>query len=276
MMRSMRARLCFAVVMLQAVEAVVSPARAALLTKGVVGEAAARSSLPLKMYDGHGWVTTFDQSSGDGYYDQQQRYNGQVLWNLVGNSGVRGFSIAFSGARSGYYQQDYRFLPYALRNGEEQVLSRWNMVRQKPTVSRMQCVIQVSLDGVATLTSCGRGPTLWRQHGGGWVALYNGDYVSLSEGDQVGLDWHDPEAAVFTCYPVAEDNMRYNQYGQQQQPPQAPHGDYSAYHQDSYDGQHYYAQQQQQGGYYPDPSQEEYDDGQYYGHQEQGGYSYMQ
>jgi hypothetical protein len=150
--------------------------------------------------------------------------------------------------------------------------SRWNMVRQKPTVSRMQCSVAVSPDGVATLTSYGKGPTLWRQqHGYGWVALYNGDQVILSEGDQIGLDWHDPEAAVFTCYATADNGMGYDQYGQQQQPQQQQQGGYSEhnYPQEGYD-QGYYGEQQPG---YPNRPQEGYND-QYYGEQQQGGYMY--
>eukprot|EP00964_Phaeocystis_antarctica_P106327 scaffold71222_cov50-Phaeocystis_antarctica.AAC.1 len=40
------------------------------------------------------------------------------------------------------------------------------MLNQKLTVSRKQGVVQCLADGTATLTSEGRGPTLWREHGG--------------------------------------------------------------------------------------------------------------
>ena len=42
-----------------------------------------------------------------------------------------------------------------------QVLSRWNMFKQKLTVSRVQCVMQVLADGTAVAESRGKGPTLW-------------------------------------------------------------------------------------------------------------------
>lgn len=148
------------------------------------------------------------------------------------------------------------------------------MVRQKPTVSRMQCLVAVSPDGVATLTSCGKGPTLWRQHGYDWVALYNGNQVSLSEGDQIGLDWHDPEAAVFTCYATVDDGTGYDGYGQQQ--PHQQQGGYfdHDYPQEGYDQAYYGEHQPQHQSGYPNHPQEGYND-QYYGeHQQQGGYNY--
>ena len=74
------------------------------------------------------------------------------------------------------------------------------MLNQKLTVSRKQGVVHCLADGAATLTSEGKGPTLWRELGGPWCALQRGGAVYLSEGDQVSLDVSDPEAAVFTCY----------------------------------------------------------------------------
>ena len=144
------------------------------------------------------------------YYNQQQQppqglYGTPVVWSLAGLSGVIGFSNVanFVGynvatmANPEYYAMDYRFLPYMLRNGDEQVLSRWNMVRQKLTVSRVQCTVAVSADGTATLTSYGKGPTLWRAYGGPWNGLYYGQAQVLADGDQIALDWHHPESAVF-------------------------------------------------------------------------------
>eukprot|EP00322_Chrysochromulina_rotalis_P007535 CAMPEP_0115854366 /NCGR_PEP_ID=MMETSP0287-20121206/13988_1 /TAXON_ID=412157 /ORGANISM="Chrysochromulina rotalis, Strain UIO044" /LENGTH=275 /DNA_ID=CAMNT_0003308483 /DNA_START=38 /DNA_END=865 /DNA_ORIENTATION=+ len=154
-----------------------------------------------------GYDAGYDQQSYGGAQqsDQQQSYGhqgygndhvhgDQVLWRVVaGCSGVTGFNF--------YDERDelvYRGLPYKLKNGDVQVLSRWNMRRQKLTVSRVQCIVQIH-DGTATLTSCGKGPTLWRGYGQDWVALGDGDQVPLTTGDQVSLDCTDPEAAVFTC-----------------------------------------------------------------------------
>ena len=67
------------------------------------------------------------------------------------------------------------------------------MLAQKLTVSRQQCIVQVD-QGVATLTSLGRGATLWRNHAGQWCALQNGESLSLTDGDQISLDCNDPRS----------------------------------------------------------------------------------
>tara|TARA_B110001452_G_scaffold138345_1_gene115020 strand:+ start:687 stop:1493 length:807 start_codon:yes stop_codon:yes gene_type:complete len=118
---------------------------------------------------------------------------------------------AMGGSARSVYQQDYRYLPYTLRNGAMQALSRWNMQRQRLTVSRVQCEVRVGRDGTATLASCGKGPTLWRAWGGPWNALYQGGRHALSHGDQLSLDWQEPEGAVFTC------SVEPDYYAEQQQ-----------------------------------------------------------
>ena len=159
-----------------------------------------------------GWTIVVDQASGQPYYYNQDSGQSQwepppqavatkVIWRLEGLAGVAGFS---------YQEKDKHYaswglhaqtdaLPYTVRNGEEQVLSRWNMIKQKLTVSRKQCIVKILADGTATLISCGRAPTLWRTRGGGWVALQDGENLVLTDGDQVSLDSNDPEAAVFMC-----------------------------------------------------------------------------
>ena len=112
------------------------------------------------------------------------------------------------------YLARYRYLPYTLRNGQEQVLSRWNMVDRKPTVSRQQSKVKVAADGSALLISCGKGPTMWRsaaEWSGPWNPLYKDECRLLTDGDQVSLDCNDPEAAFFACQV---------QYAQQDETPQ--------------------------------------------------------
>lgn len=140
-----------------------------------------------------GWITGVDESGQAYYYREltsefqydppqavQQHYGGRVLLQVVGRSGV------------------HCWCNYALKNGDVQALSRFAMLEQKVTVSRVQCIVQVH-DGVAALTSCGRGPTLWRPCGHSWVALGKGDQVPLNDGDELSLDCNDPEGAVFVC-----------------------------------------------------------------------------
>lgn len=189
----------------------------------------------------------------------QPKNDAPVAWMLTGYSGVRGFYdladitgkqgssgrrdlydwlendynikqqvkslaadvSAMGGSAGDIYQQDYRVLPYQLRKGEMQVLSRWNMERQSPYVSRIQCKVRVKADGTALLTSCGKAPTLIRAWGGEWNWLHTGERHVLAHGDQVGLDWQEPEAAVFTCEAAAAAEQGY---AEQEYAPGLPDG----------------------------------------------------
>jgi len=140
----------------------------------------------------------------------QQNY-GEVLWRIAKAAGVAGFNF--------FVDENlvYHGLPYTLRAGDEQVLSRWNMLEQKLTVSRVQAVVQVLADGTALLESRGKAPTLWRACGGPWYALNRGEQAPLADGDQVSLDPYNPEAAVFTCHDErALQQGGYQQSGYQQ------------------------------------------------------------
>ena len=101
----------------------------------------------------------------------------------------------------------------SLCNGEEQVLSRWNMIEQSLTVSRRQCTVQC-IDGCATLISMGRSPTLWREHAASpWCTVSNGESLILAEGHQLSLDCNDPDAAVFTVEDALRDgSVRRDSY----------------------------------------------------------------
>ena len=151
--------------------------------------------------------------------DDDSGYNGQVgpprygapvdtsapvLWSLQGFSGV----IGFPGV-----DEKYDYLPYSLRGGDEFVLSRWNMMQQSLTVSRIQAIAQVFPYGTFALTSHGRGPTLWRSQGGPWNPLYKGERRTLQGGDQVSLDCNKPEAAVLTCVPESAYGAPQHQQG---------------------------------------------------------------
>jgi len=138
----------------------------------------------------------------------------QVLWRVTAFSGVSGFN---------FFQDEelvYIPLPYALRAGEEQVLSRWNMLKQKLHVSRVQCVVQVRADGTGVVESRGKGPTLWRERGGAWYALQKGETAPLADGDQVSVDCNDPEAAVFT---VHDERPTQHESSPQREQPEFPY-----------------------------------------------------
>ena len=101
-------------------------------------------------------------------------------------------------------------MPYVLRVGEEQVLSRWNMVEQSLYVSRIQAVVHVMADGQPLLVSSGRAATLWRAaYGAPWSELHKDESITLSNGMQVSLDCRNPEGAVFTCQESGTQQIPY-------------------------------------------------------------------
>jgi len=85
------------------------------------------------------------------------------------------------------------------------------MIEQKLTVSREQAVVRCEADGSATLTSKGKGPTLWCSRGEPWVAVPEGEQVPLSDGDLISLDVNDPDGAIFSCERVGAQTGGYQQ-----------------------------------------------------------------
>lgn len=137
-----------------------------------------------------------------GYMDQQQNYQqsyGGVQWRIDSSYGVQAMPQFRFPALPKYWA-----LPYTVRNGEDQVLSRWNMMSEALTVSRVQCMVRVLADGTPTLVGCGKAPSLFRAFGGPWSPLYKGESVLLSDGLQVSLDCNDPEGAVLPASTRAE------------------------------------------------------------------------
>jgi len=164
------------------------------------------------------WVQGHDVASGQAYYYNEQtgesqweppqsatrvqsrtpaarEYVPQIIWRVAGVSGVDA--------------------GHTLRKHDTKVLSRWNMLEQKLTVSRKQCVVQVRADGSATLTSTGKGATLWRERDGPWCAVQRGESLVLTDGDRVSLDCNRPEGAVFECIEESAVQGGYQQGGYQ-------------------------------------------------------------
>ena len=173
-----------------------------------------------------GWTPVADQESGQTYYYNEQtgqsqweppeaawqhpHGTNQVLWRVAGSSG--------SHSR------------YNLRKHDVQVLSRYNMLKQRLTVSRKQCLVSCLADGTATLSSIGRAPTLWRERDGPWCSVGKGEKLTLTDGDCIALDCNSPEGATFECQqkgpgPVQTRYQQggYAQQGQQQGQQQLPY-----------------------------------------------------
>jgi len=147
-----------------------------------------------------GWTVGLDEASGSTYYYNEQTgetswqapieqgYGAQFLWTVTS---AEGWGPRYSGK-------------YQLRNGDMEVLGRYDLFTSKPTrpwVSREQCSVLVEADGTAIVVSRGKPPTGWRAPGGGpWQWLMRDEMHLLSHGDQLSLDYQDPEGTVFTCH----------------------------------------------------------------------------
>ena len=249
-----------------------------------------------------GWTTGVDQASGQTYYYNQQ--TGVSQWEAppgfggpqqgYGAQQQQGGAQQQQGYGAQQQQQGYgaqqgsqgwHLVPallvegkgrhlstdYTVPCGGEQTLGRFDMVDRvghRLTVSRQQCVVQVSADGTATLYSTGKPPTGWRTGSNEpWNWLMNGQSSTLGHGHKISLDSKNPDDAVFVCNMVGAPAGQQG-YGQQQgyggQPqgygqPQQQQG-YGNQLQQGYGGQQAGYGQQQQAGY---PQQ---------GNNQQGGY----
>ena len=157
-----------------------------------------------------------------------------------------------------------------LQLGQRQILGRFDMMRQSPSVSREQCLVEVAPTGIPYLVSKGKPPTGLRRNGM-WYWLEWGERQRLADGDQISLDQNNPEGALFSCQ-VQVGGMQqpgmgggygqgYGQYGGQQGGYSGQQGGYGGYggQQGGYGGQQGYGQQgsgygqgygQQSSGYY--------------------------
>lgn len=124
-----------------------------------------------------------------GFVDQQG-YGAHILCHLVPTSGV--------GARG----------EYVVRNGEEQVLGRFDMLQQNPYISRMHCLVRVEADGMATVTAIGKVATMVRSPGTAWFKVRKDQTHALTNGQEIALDPKAPENAVFTVYLQQDGNVQ--------------------------------------------------------------------
>lgn len=151
-----------------------------------------------------GWISCVDAASGQSYYYNEQ--TGQTQWDMPQHGHAqRTWRVgALNGIKGSFKDEElgtmYGTLPYSMRNGDEFLLGRFNMVREMTSVSRIQAAIQVLPDGTAILVSRGKVPTLWRSRGGAWNGLNAGETHIVGDGDNIGLDANDPESAVFMIH----------------------------------------------------------------------------
>ena len=162
-----------------------------------------------------GWTEGFDESCSMPYYYNEQ--TGQTQWDPPTAGAEQADHSGYGGAQQGYGAQQAvwrvasvkgwgpRFAgKYTLpdRGSFQVALGRYDMELgrpYRPWVSREQCIVQLQADGSITLESRGKGPTLFRNHGGAWCALQKGEGLTLTHGDQISLDPNDPEGTVFMC-----------------------------------------------------------------------------
>lgn len=157
-----------------------------------------------------GWITGIDQASGANYFYNE--LTGESQWEPPAHQGgassralwrvcnARGWGPRYDGE-------------YKLRNGDEQVLGRFDMFPciTRPWVSREQCRVLVEADGTALMVSTGKPFTGWRAAdavaaaaaagapGAPWLWLKKDEMHLLSHGDQISLDYQDSEGTVFCC-----------------------------------------------------------------------------
>ena len=203
----------------------ITPPRSSTITLqyGQHGVQQAQAPLPA------GWTSAVDAASGTTYYCFTQTGQCQWEWPAAQHDGRQQDSYPQQqggyGAQGTAQEQSVpalcRLTPtfgvtseYAVRNGEEQVVGRYDMVDQdgrsgRMYVSRAQCLIQVDGSGRATLTSIGKNPTgLRRRHGAPWYGLSRDATHVLLDGEQIALNVnqaYDAYTAVFTVQLVRDE-----------------------------------------------------------------------
>jgi len=157
-----------------------------------------------------GWRTGVDPSSGVSYYFNEQ--TGESQWEPPQQNAQQRpktlWKVRRADGKTPWVSHRYTDTPrfagkYALKQGEEAVLGRYDVDENKLTrawVSREQCVVKVADDGTTTLVSRGKSPTGVRQAPGlPWQWLQKDEVLALADGVQVTVDYQDPDGSVLTC-----------------------------------------------------------------------------
>ena len=205
------------------------------------------------------WVTGIDPASGQSYYYNE--ITGQSQWEppMHQNFGAQqgGFGPQVLCRLTPYFGVNNE---YAVSNGGEQILGRYDMGPQKPDprpyISRIQCLVRVADDGTTYIEHVGKDhrPTALRGPNGKWYALKKRQQHVLTHGEQISLDTKNPDGAVYSVSLQQGGAPQQHQQGgaSQQQGGAAQQGGYH----------------EQQGGYQQQQGAE--------GYQQQGGYQQQQ
>lgn len=161
----------------------------------------------------NGWITGVDEASGLTYYYNEQ--TGQLQWDppqaAMGLQGSGAQILWRLVPTAGVYSE------FIVCNGKELVLGCADMIEQVPTVSQVQCLIQVAADGSATLVSLGERPTGLRvRRGAPAFGLRKKARHVLADGNEIALDGVSM-TGLYTCQAEMADAVIPEQEGDQQQ-----------------------------------------------------------
>jgi hypothetical protein len=135
-------------------------------------------------------------------YGDQQGYGGQEGYGPQHGQHQQGYGASLGACQTLVHVEPTAgvYNTYEVRNGERQVLGRWDMDCPNPYISRMQCGIDVAPDGTTFITSVGKPPSALRAPDGEWYEVRPGESYAVYDGQEFSLDCLKPETAVFTIY----------------------------------------------------------------------------
>ena len=167
--------------------------------------------------DQEGYVGQQGYGDQQGYVGQQD-YGGQQDYEMQQNYDLQpGYASLMGAVRQTLLHVEPTagvYNTYEVRNGERQVLGRWDMDNPNPYISREQCVIDLSPDGTAsTITSVGKPPSALRASDGEWYEVRPGESYAVYDGQEFSLDCLKPETAVFTIYAKHDTSSAQYQQG---------------------------------------------------------------
>jgi hypothetical protein len=215
-----------------------------------------RSRSVKMQYQGYGQQQAYGQQQG---YGAQQGYGQQAYGQQA--YGQQAYGQQAYGQQQGYGARGTWLLCekqacFTVRPGQQQILGRLDIPSEDTTdsrVSREHIVVNVGMDGSATLRPLSKNPTGWRANAySPWQWLQTDQSMILTEGCQISLDIRNPEGPMFTCQIDRGGGMQQpgmGGYPQQAGYPQQGYGQYPP--QQGYPQQGYPQQGYPQQGYPP-------------------------